>query len=230
MQDSQSAVGDGWQLHCQESRLRVQQLHRMMSRLPTQETWRRTVPGGRDHEGPIFQNQFPAFLFQEAMAGHWDSLQGSVYRVYTDQVSGMSLRFRLQFYPSMSYQGLDSKSGHTPFSRCTDKMILQKVVILYWMDGCPHCEANEKAWKEFCKTSKKDKVATRKVESANVPTDKNVGSFPTMVLEIDGKEVKRTTGAKQSGKEIKEALGVRGGSRRHTLRHRHARRGKTLRR
>ena len=105
-----------------------------------------------------------------------------------------------------------------------------KVVIFYWMDGCPHCEANEKAWKEFCKMSKKDKVATRKVESANVPADANVGSFPTMVLEIDGKEVKRTTGAKQSGDEIKEALGVRGGSRRHTLRRRHARRGKTVRR
>lgn len=78
--------------------------------------------------------------------------------------------------------------------------------------------------------AKKDKVATRKIESANVPEDADVGSFPTMVLEIDGKELKRTVGAKESGGEIKEALGIRGGSRRHTLRRRHARRGKTVRR
>lgn len=107
----------------------------------------------------------------------------------------------------------------------------QKVVILYWMDGCPHCVANEKAWGEYCKMAKKDKVATRKVESANVPEDANVGSFPTMVLVVDGKETKRTTGAKESGEEIKQALGIGGGSRRHTGRRlRHRRRGKTARR
>ena len=77
----------------------------------------------------------------------------------------------------------------------------------------------------------KDKVATRKIESANVPEDANVGSFPTMVLVVDGKEAKRTTGAKESGMEIKEALGISGGSRRHTSRRlRHRRRGKTARR
>jgi hypothetical protein len=83
------------------------------------------------------------------------------------------------------------------------------------MDGCGACARNMKAWKEFKKAYK---GATKEVESANVKPDDKVESFPTMRYGD-----KTIVGARNSGKEIAEALGItlKGG---HRTRRKRARR------
>jgi hypothetical protein len=65
-----------------------------------------------------------------------------------------------------------------------------------------------KAWNEFCKMYG---GTTRKIESANVKPSDNVLAFPTMRIE-GGTSI---TGARGSGREIADALGVnlKGGDR-----------------
>lgn len=87
------------------------------------------------------------------------------------------------------------------------------VLVLFYMIGCPHCEANEKAWKE---ATKKTSVKTLKIDADATPESTGVTGFPTMkYIDKNGKETV-TTGAKESGDEILKELQVstRGGSRR----------------
>ncbi len=84
-------------------------------------------------------------------------------------------------------------------------------MILYYMNGCPHCATNQSAWDQ-AKDEMKEKAEIKEIESANAPTIK---SFPTMVfIAANGKE-KRITGARKTGEEILEELKIRneGGSR-----------------
>lgn len=97
--------------------------------------------------------------------------------------------------------------------------MLQKrpVLVLFYMIGCPHCEANEKAWKE---ASKKvgGAIQTLRIDADATPESTGVSGFPTMkYIDKSGKETV-TTGAKESGDEILSELQVptstRGGRRR----------------
>lgn len=84
---------------------------------------------------------------------------------------------------------------------------MSATVTLFWMDGCGACAHNMKAWKEFKKAYK---GTTKEVESANVKPDDKVDAFPTMRCGSI-----TITGARESGKDIAEALGVKlkGGNR-----------------
>ena len=97
--------------------------------------------------------------------------------------------------------------------------MLQKrpVLVLFYMIGCPHCEANEKAWKE---ASKKvgGAIKTLRIDADATPESTGVSGFPTMkYIDKSGKE-NVITGAKESGDEILSELQVptstRGGRRR----------------
>ena len=99
------------------------------------------------------------------------------------------------------------------------------LLVLFFMDGCPHCEANEAAWKEAKK--KAGNVPTAEIESSAVPDSAGVTGFPTMqYFSKDGK-IRTTQGAKQSGDQIKKELQL--GGRRHTLRYRNRLRRKSRR-
>jgi hypothetical protein len=103
------------------------------------------------------------------------------------------------------------------------KLQQRPCLVLFYMIGCPHCEANESAWKDAkAKAPKGTKVV--EVESENVPDDEEVEGFPTMKYKkADGTETK-TSGEKSSGDEILEELEVprkkKGGSRRARRTHR----------
>ena len=102
------------------------------------------------------------------------------------------------------------------------------VLVLFYMVGCPHCEANEKAWKEA-----KKKVGGNVVEIDQdaVPESEGVNGFPTMrYVDAQGKTTE-ITGEKQSGDQILTELGVSKmrGSRRHSLRRLNSRRNRKLR-
>jgi hypothetical protein len=95
-----------------------------------------------------------------------------------------------------------------------------KVIVYYYMIGCPHCEANQKAWDETEKLAKKNDIKTVKIESQEPQCDES--SFPTIVLKENGKKTKRVEGTQKSGGDVMKGLGLQfvGGRRRRTNRRR----------
>lgn len=96
---------------------------------------------------------------------------------------------------------------------------MKKVIVYYFMIGCPHCEANQKAWEEAKQMAKDQGIKTEEIESQDSRCDET--SFPTIVLKKDGKKTdKRVEGSRKSGGEIMKGLGLKtvGGRRRHTRR------------
>ncbi len=94
-------------------------------------------------------------------------------------------------------------------------------MILYYMNGCKHCEANQPAWDQ-AKDEMKEKAEIKEIESVNAPTIK---SFPTMVfIAANGKE-ESISGKKDSGDQILKELKIRneGGSRGSRVRRRNTR-------
>lgn len=81
------------------------------------------------------------------------------------------------------------------------------VLVLFFMDGCPHCENNKKAWNE---AKQKAGMSTVEIESSAVPDSQSqVAGFPTMmVIQKDGTS-KSISGERQSGGEILSELGVK---------------------
>lgn len=75
----------------------------------------------------------------------------------------------------------------------------QPLLVLFFMDGCSHCEANKPAWEE---AKKKSKVPTAEIEASATPEEEASG-FPTMKY---GK--KEISGQKETGDEILDELKV----------------------
>jgi len=79
----------------------------------------------------------------------------------------------------------------------------QPLLVLFFMDGCPHCEANKPAWEE---AKKEADVPTAEIDADATPEEEANG-FPTM--KYKSKEgTKETSGEKKSGDEILDELKV----------------------
>lgn len=91
------------------------------------------------------------------------------------------------------------------------------LLVLFFMNGCPHCAANEKAWKE---AKKKMGGKAVEIEAEATPDSAGVSGFPTMKYITEGGEERVITGSRQSGGQILQELGIttKGGSRRRTRR------------
>jgi hypothetical protein len=88
----------------------------------------------------------------------------------------------------------------------------QPLLVLFFMDGCSHCEANKPAWEE---AKRKANVPTAEIEASATPEEEATG-FPTMKYGN-----KTISGQKESGDEILNELKVpkkSSGSGRHRLR------------
>ena len=94
-----------------------------------------------------------------------------------------------------------------PESTQEAKEILQQkpLVVLFYMIGCPHCEANKPAWDKFKKTCK---VPVAEIESNETPEDSGVQGFPTMMYIKEGGERTVISGRRSSAKDIARELGV----------------------
>jgi hypothetical protein len=79
----------------------------------------------------------------------------------------------------------------------------QPLLVLFFMDGCPHCEANKPAWEE---AKKKSKVPTAEIEASATPEEEATG-FPTMKYKGPN-GTKEISGQKSSGDEILNELEV----------------------
>ena len=104
------------------------------------------------------------------------------------------------------------------------------VVVYYYMDGCPHCDATWPAWRDLKRSAE---ASFQEVESKDA---EGISGFPTFVVRRQGKEVQRISGEQRDAKALAKALGLRrksprGGRtyrRRRTLRHRTLRNYKAL--
>ena len=88
----------------------------------------------------------------------------------------------------------------------------QPLLVLFFMDGCSHCEANKPAWEE---AKRKANVPTAEIEASATPEEEATG-FPTMKYGN-----KTISGQKESGDEILDELKVpkkSSGGRRNRLR------------
>ena len=106
------------------------------------------------------------------------------------------------------------------------KLKQRPVLVLFYMDGCPHCKTNEKAWKE---AKKKYGGNTAEIESAEAT---GVTSFPTMKYISEGGQESTISGAQTSGDEILQKLNVPssgGRRRRRSTRRTNNRRNRKLR-
>lgn len=94
------------------------------------------------------------------------------------------------------------------------------LLVLFFMDGCPHCETNKPAWEE---AKRKSDVPTAEIEASATPEEEATG-FPTMKYKSK-KGTKEISGEKKSGDEILEELDVpkksTGGRRRRLRSRRH---------
>jgi hypothetical protein len=75
----------------------------------------------------------------------------------------------------------------------------QPLLVLFFMDGCSHCEANKPAWEE---AKKKAGVPTAEIEASATP-DGEANGFPTMKYGDN-----TISGQKESGDEILNELKV----------------------
>ena len=75
----------------------------------------------------------------------------------------------------------------------------QPLLVLFFMDGCSHCEANKPAWEE---AKRKANVPTAEIEASATPEEEATG-FPTMKYGS-----KTISGQKESGDEILNELKV----------------------
>ena len=99
------------------------------------------------------------------------------------------------------------------------------ILVLFFMDGCGHCEANKPAWEQ---AKKKAGMKAVEIESSAVPDSEGVSGFPTMMLK-DSSGTKEISGEKQSGDQILSELGVKKGGRRKTGRRTSCKLRRTLR-
>jgi thiol-disulfide isomerase/thioredoxin len=100
------------------------------------------------------------------------------------------------------------------------------VLVLFYMIGCSHCERNQPAWDKMEKKMR-GKMKTVKIESADVPPETGVTSFPTMKYFPKKGKAKTLAGAQESANAILGGLGVKsGGTRRSSRRQRHSTRRK----
>ena len=80
------------------------------------------------------------------------------------------------------------------------------LLVLFYMDGCSHCEANKPKWDELKKKYRNIRVV--EIESANVPPEEGVNGFPTMKYKpLRGRE-RVLSGQQSSASDIARKLGL----------------------
>ncbi len=105
------------------------------------------------------------------------------------------------------------------------------VLVLFYMIGCPHCEATKPAWDKAKKEVPED-TEVLEIDADATPDDEGVSGFPTMRYVDRTGKAKTISGEKTDKQEILNELGVskKGGSRRRrSLRRTYRRRDRKLR-
>jgi hypothetical protein len=90
------------------------------------------------------------------------------------------------------------------------------ILVLFFMDGCPHCVRNEPAWRSAA-SKMKGKAKIVRIESKDVPPEEGVTSFPTMKYRPLHGNDRVLPGSQTKGADILKKLGLaRSATRRRT--------------
>ena len=73
------------------------------------------------------------------------------------------------------------------------------------MNGCEACNVSKEAWDDFCNNPPPN-VEHEAIEEANIPPTAGIKAFPTYIVFVNGKEVKRQVGAIRDSAEITQLL------------------------
>ena len=99
------------------------------------------------------------------------------------------------------------------------------LLVMFVLDGCPHCEKSEAAWE---KAKKEADVPAIEIEASAAPEGEASSGFPTMKYVPKEGEEKEISGEKTSSEEILKELEVpkksSGGRRRRRRSRRHVNR------
>lgn len=119
-------------------------------------------------------------------------------------------------------KGIDDYEG----GNVKQKLNRRPLLVLFYMNGCSHCEANKPMWDEMKR--KYPRIPVEEVESANVPSDEHVSGFPTMKYKPAKGRERTVSGQQSSAVELARKLGLVSRFTRHRSRRRsrHTRRGR----
>ena len=94
------------------------------------------------------------------------------------------------------YQGGDVKQ----------KLKRRPLLVLFYMNGCSHCEANKPKWDEMKR--KHGRIPAVEIESADVPPEERVSGFPTMKFKPAKGRERVLSGQQESAAIIAKKLGL----------------------
>lgn len=87
------------------------------------------------------------------------------------------------------------------------KLARRPLLVLFYMNGCSHCEANKPKWDEMKRKYKN--IHVMEIESADVPSEENVSGFPTMKFKpLKGRE-RVVSGQQESAAIMAKKLGLK---------------------
>jgi hypothetical protein len=94
------------------------------------------------------------------------------------------------------------RGGRKPAEKPAAKSVK---IVRYHMNGCKACNVSEKAWDDFCNNPPPN-VEHEAIESNDIPETARIEAFPTYIVLVNGKEVKRQVGAITSKEGITQLL------------------------
>lgn len=86
------------------------------------------------------------------------------------------------------------------------KLKQRPLLVLFYMNGCSHCEANKPMWDELKK--KHIHIPSEEIESASVPYEEHVSGFPTMKFKPKRGRERVVSGQQSSTSELERKLGL----------------------
>jgi len=87
------------------------------------------------------------------------------------------------------------------------KLMKEKpIIIFFFMEGCPHCDATRPAWSNLKTAGLPYEFA--EVESAAVPPESGITGFPHFQVVRKNGDVKTSDGRKETAKELADSLGL----------------------
>ena len=108
----------------------------------------------------------------------------------------------------MPFGDLSTRRGLVDFEGGDVKQKLKRrpLLVLFYMNGCMHCEANKPKWDEMKR--KHPNIPVLEIESADVPPEETVNGFPTMKFKTKRGRDRVLSGQQPSASEIERKLGL----------------------
>jgi hypothetical protein len=109
----------------------------------------------------------------------------------------------------MSFGNLSARRGlvdDTVGGDVKQKLKRRPLLVLFYMNGCSHCESNKPKWDELKR--KHPGIPVEEIESADVPPEEHVNGFPTMKYKSKRGRERVLSGEQSSAGEIERKLGL----------------------